>query len=74
MTTTYRDDRSLLGRLLTWFFVALLAIAALKLAFWVVGVALGIGTWILFTVGPILFVGWLVLKIVRRLGEPADRQ
>lgn len=68
--TTYRNDRSLLSKLLTWFFVALLAIAALKLSFWVVGVALGIGTWLLFTIGPILFVGWLVLKLMRRLGEP----
>ncbi len=68
--TTYRNERSLLGKLATWFFVALLAIAALKMAFWVVGAAVGIGTWMLFTVGPILLVGWLVLKLVRRLGEP----
>lgn len=72
--TTYRNERSLLSKLLTWFFVALLAIAALKMAFWVVGVALGIGTWMLFTVGPILLVGWLVLKLVRWLGEPARGQ
>jgi len=72
MTTTDRGDRSLLGRLLTWFLVALLAIAALKLALWAVGVALGIGTWLLFSVGPILLVGWLVLKALRWLGEPAN--
>lgn len=68
--TTYRDDRSLLSRTLTWFFVALLAIAGLKMAFWVVGAAIGIGTWMLFTVGPVLLVGWLVLKVMRRLCEP----
>lgn len=71
--TTYREDRSLLGKMISWFFVALLAIAALKLAFWVVGVAFGIGTWFLFSVAPLLLVGWLVLKLVRRLGEP-ERQ
>jgi hypothetical protein len=58
---------STVGRLITWFFVALLAIAALKLAFWVVGLALGIGALILFTVVPILLVGWLAMKVVRAL-------
>lgn len=71
--TSYSNDRSLLSKLLTWFFVALLAIALLKMAFWVVGAAVGIGTWVLFTVGPILLVGWLVLKLIRWMGEPRDR-
>lgn len=68
--STYNGDRSLLGKMITWFFVALLTIAALKLAFWVVGAAVGIGTWVLFTIGPILLVGWLVIKVVRWMGEP----
>lgn len=63
-------ERSLLGTVISWFFVALLAIAALKLAFWVFGAALGIGAWLLFTVGPILLVGWLVVKLIRYLGRP----
>lgn len=58
---------TLLGKLVTWLLVALVAIAALKLAFWVVGALVGLGTWILFTLGPILLVGWVVLKIVRAL-------
>jgi hypothetical protein len=68
--TSYSNDRSLLSKLLTWFFVALLAMALLKMAFWVVGVAVGIGTWMLFTIGPILLIGWLVLKLIRWMGEP----
>lgn len=68
--STYNGERSLLGKMITWFFVALLTIAALKLAFWVVGAAIGIGTWVLFTIGPILLVGWLVIKVVRWMGEP----
>lgn len=71
--TTYGDDRSVWSRLLTWFFVALLAIAALKLAFWVVGVALGVGSWLLFTVAPLLLVGWLVMRFLRWLGRPRGR-
>ena len=68
--STNDGERSLLGTLVSWFFVALLAIAALKLAFWVFGAALGIGTWLIFTVGPILLVGWLIVKIVRHLSRP----
>ena len=63
-------ERSLLGTLISWFFVALVAIAALKLAFWVFGAALGFGTWLLFTIGPIVLVGWLVIKLVRYLSRP----
>ncbi|HET7276343.1 MAG TPA: hypothetical protein VFI91_14330 [Longimicrobiaceae bacterium] len=66
---TYDNGKSLAGKLLTWFFVALLAIAVLKLAFWVFGAALGIGTFLLFTVGPILLVGWMLMKVVRFLGN-----
>ena len=69
---TNDGERSLLGTLISWFFVALLAMAALKLAFWVFGAALGIGTWLLFTVGPILLVGWLIVKIFRALSRPRD--
>ncbi len=64
--STY-GEKSLLGKLVTWFFIALLAIAALKLAFWVFGAALGVGAWLFFTIGPILLVGWLVVKLFRYL-------
>ena len=69
---TNDNGRSLLGTIVSWFFVALLAIAALKLAFWVFGAALGIGTWLLFTLGPILLVGWLIVKLVRFLRQPRE--
>ena len=67
---SYDGERSLLSTMISWLLVALLAIAALKLAFWVFGAALGIGAWLLFTLGPILLVGWLVVKLVRWLGRP----
>lgn len=63
--STYDNNGSLLGRMVTWLLVALLTIAALKLAFWVLGAAVGIGFWILFTVGPLLLLGWVVMKLVR---------
>lgn len=68
--TTYNGDKSLLSKMITWFFVALLAIAALKLAFWVFGAALGLGAWLLFTFGPVLLVGWLVVKLYRAMTRP----
>jgi len=67
---TYNGEKTALGQLVTWFAVALLAIAALKLAFWAVGVALGVGMVLLFRVGPILLVGWLVIRIYRSLTRP----
>lgn len=70
--STYDNNGTLLGRMVTWFFVALLAIAALKLAFWVLGAAVGVGFWLIFTVGPILFVGWLVMKLLRLCTRNGD--
>lgn len=70
--TMHEDGRSTLGTLLSWFLVALLAIAALKMALWVFGAALGMGTWLLFTVGPILLVGWLAVKLFRFFTRPAE--
>ena len=69
--STYNDEKSTLSKLITWFFVALFAIAALKLAFWVFGAALGIGALLLFKIGPILLVGWLVMKLIRYLSRPS---
>ncbi len=61
--STYANNGSLLGRLLTYLVVAIVAIAVIKLAFWVFGAALGLGFFLLFTVGPILLVGWIVVKL-----------
>ena len=67
---TYYGEKTMLGQLITWFFIALLAIAALKLAFWVFGAALGLGMMLIFKLGPILLVGWLVIKIFRFMSRP----
>ncbi len=69
--STYDGEKSVLSKIVTWVLVALLAIAAFKLAFWVFGAALGIGAWLFFTVGPILLVGWLVVKLFRFLTRPS---
>lgn len=59
------NGTSLIAKLLTWMVVGLLAIVALKLAFWVAGMAMGLGFALLFTVGPIILVGWLFVKLFR---------
>ena len=73
---TYSGEKSMLGQLVTWAFIALLAMAAIKLAFWVFGAALGLGMMLLFRLGPILLMGWLVMKLVRYVSRrdtyPAD--
>ena len=71
MATYENGEKSLLGQLVTWFFIALLAIAALKLAFWVFGAALGLGMMLIFRLGPILLVGWLVMKLIRYFSRPS---
>lgn len=67
--SSYRE-RSGLSRVLSWVLVAIVAIAVLKLAFWVVGVAFGLGGFLLFTVGPLVLIGWVVVKVVRALSRP----
>ena len=55
-------DTSLFKQVLTWTVVGILAILALKLLFSLLGIAMGLIGFLLFTVGPILLVGWLAVK------------
>ncbi len=59
------DDKPLLQKLLTWGAVALLAIAALKLVFWLFGAVVGIAAFLLFTVLPLALAGWILYQLVR---------
>ncbi|CAN5743429.1 hypothetical protein BH23GEM3_BH23GEM3_10630 [soil metagenome] len=56
---------SWIGRLLTWIVIAFLVIAAVKVSFAVVGVLTGVAFFFLFTVAPLVLVGWLAVKVVR---------
>ena len=73
---TNNGEKTMLGQLVTWVFVALLVIAAIKLSFWVFGAALGLGMMLIFKLGPILLMGWLVMKLIRYFSRrgtyPAD--
>lgn len=56
------QDKSLFKQIVTWTVVGILAILALKIVLNLLGMAFGLITFLLFTVGPILLVGWLAVK------------
>jgi hypothetical protein len=53
---------SILSKLLIWTVAGVLALVALKLALALFGFVVGIGAFLLFTVGPLILIGWLALK------------
>lgn len=53
--------------LFKWLLFIVLAIVALKVLFVVAGFAMSILFFILFVLGPILLVGWLIVKGLRYL-------
>ena len=74
------ENRSLLGRIVTWTVVGILAVIALKIALRLIGflmgmlgMVLGLAMFLLFTVGPIVLVGWLAVKAWKAFSrqEPA---
>jgi archaellum biogenesis protein FlaJ (TadC family) len=69
---TSQNGDSLLVTLLKWFLLAIVAVAAIKLSFWVLGVVFGIGGFLLFTVAPLVVAGWLVMKVVKMLRRKDD--
>ena len=56
------QDKSLLKQALTWIVVGIVAIMAIKLVLGLLGMAFGLVSFLLFTVGPIVLVGWLAVK------------
>lgn len=63
------ETKSLLRRFVTWTIIGVLAVIAIRLALrligflmGLVGMALGLVMFLLFTVGPVLLLGWLAVK------------
>ena len=74
------ENRSLFGRIVTWTVVGLLVLVALKIAVRLAGFAiglagmvLGVAMFVLFTVGPIVLLGWVAVKAWKAFSreEPA---
>lgn len=56
------EKKSTWKQILTWTAVGIVAVLAIKFVLGLVGAAFGLVGFLLFTVGPILLVGWLALK------------
>lgn len=56
------QDKSLLKQALTWIVVGIVALMAIKLVLGLLGMAFGLVSFLLFTVGPIVLLGWLAMK------------
>lgn len=72
------ENRSLLSRIVTWTIVGILAVLALRIAvhllgflLGVLGMVFGIAVFLMFTVGPILLLGWLGMKAWGAFTRPA---
>jgi archaellum biogenesis protein FlaJ (TadC family) len=61
----------MIGTLLTFFAVALVTIVVAGIVLSVVGfvfsLTIGLVSFLLFKVGPILLVGWIVMKVVQKV-------
>ena len=61
----------MIGTLLTFFAVALVTIVVAGIVLSIVGtifsLTVGLVTFLLFKVGPVLLVGWIVMKIIEKV-------
>jgi apolipoprotein N-acyltransferase len=61
------SEKNSFEQILKWVVVAILAIAALKIALTVLGIAFVLGGFLLFRVLPIVLVIWLAFKAIEWL-------
>lgn len=61
-----RTERSRLARVITWLIVGLIVVLLIRLVFALLRVSIGIVGWLLFTVVPLILIGWLVMKLWER--------
>jgi hypothetical protein len=66
----------MIGMLLTFFAVGLVTLILAGIVLAVLGtvlsIGLGLASFLLFKVGPILLVGWVVVKLFERRGRKKD--
>ena len=74
------ENGSLLGKIVTWTVIGILAVIAFKIALRLIGFLMGLAGMVLgmvmflvFTVGPIVLLGWLAMKAWKAFArqEPA---
>jgi hypothetical protein len=70
--TTYGNGGSKIRTVVVWFVAGVAAIVGLKLGLVVFAAFTRFALFAFFTVGPVLLVGWLVLKALRYFSRDAD--
>jgi hypothetical protein len=56
------DNNSLLATLVKWAVIIIIAVVALKLVLGLLGIVMGLAAFLLFTVAPVVLIGWLIMK------------
>jgi hypothetical protein len=56
------DNGSFLATIVKWAIIIIVAAVALKLILGLLGMVLGFAAFLLFTVAPLVLVGWLIMK------------
>lgn len=64
-------NTSLLGQVVAWIIIGFVAIVAIKIVLGLLGMVFGLAAFLLFTVAPVLLVGWLVMKAWKAFTVPA---
>lgn len=76
MTNENRHDGGggWLGTAVRWLVIGVVAIMAFKLVLAILGAVLGMGAFLLFTIAPVVLVGWVLWKAVEAFSRRPDRQ
>ena len=68
----YTNGGSTVGSVVKWIIIGILAIVTIKVGLAIAGLVIGFGFFALFTLGPLLLIGWLVLKAIRIFSSRTD--
>ncbi|NIP81545.1 MAG: hypothetical protein GWM90_20950 [Gemmatimonadetes bacterium] len=73
------EKKSMLRRVVTWTILGVLAVLAIRIALkllgvlvGVVGMAFGLAMFLLFTVAPVVILGWLAVKAWQAFSKKND--
>lgn len=58
------------SKLIKWLVVGFLAIIALRVGLFILGAAVKVSLALVFTLGPLVLIGWLVMKMLRSFSRP----
>jgi hypothetical protein len=65
------ENTSLLGRVVTWLVIGIIAIIAIKIVLGILGFVLGLAGFLFFVIAPLVVLGWLAMKAWQAFTSPA---